>query len=107
MANAILHSTACEALRNSLMAECNDHGELKSLSIDATFKICFAILGQAKFNRHKRIRSKMAIKDEEAKYRVFTVRGMTSAVLAADLVHDESAVEVSANDVIVLKTTIN
>ena len=92
--NAVLQSRVCDKLKNSLKQECYEHGEFKSVSIDATFKICFAILGQAKFNRHKRIRKKMAIKDEDAKYRILTVRGITSAVLATELVHDESGVEV-------------
>ena len=77
-----------------LLDECFDHGEFRSLSVDATFKVCFSILGQAKFNRHRRIRQKQAIPDEAAKYRVLTVRGSTSAVVLTELVHDERPEEV-------------
>ena len=64
------------------------------MSVDATFKVCFTILGQAKFNRHRRIRQKQAIADDVAKYRVLTVRGSTSAVILTELVHDEQPDEV-------------
>ena len=94
IANAIFASTACKHMHAKLLDECYEHGEFRSLSVDATFKVCFSILGQAKFNRHRRIRQKQAIADDVAKYRVLTVRGSTSAVILTELVHDEQPEEV-------------
>ena len=94
IANAIFASTACKTMHANLLDECYNHGEFRSLSVDATFKVCFSILGQAKFNRHRRLREKQAIPDEAAKYRVLTVRGSTSAVVLTELIHDEKPGEV-------------
>ena len=92
---AIFNSEPVLALRKRLLAECQSHGEMRSLSVDGTFKICFAVLGQASFMERPRIREKQATPDKDAKCRILTVRGITSAVLANELVRDESAVEVS------------
>ena len=37
---------------------------------------------------------KQAVPDAEASYRVLTIRGITSAVIANELVHDESTAEI-------------
>lgn len=95
LTTAIFNSEPGLELRKRLLAECHSHGELRSLSFDGTFKICFAVLGQASFMERPRFRAKQAIPEKDAKYRVLTIRGITSAVIANELVRDESAAEIS------------
>lgn len=90
--SAMSRSTVFRGLRRRFLDECYANEEFISIGIDGTFKLCFALKGQVPFNAPRRLRQKQP--DRNAMHRIITVRGVTSAVLVAELAHTESVVEI-------------
>ena len=93
---ALVASPAYKTTLDDLMQECYANNEFASISIDGTFRLCFPLLGQPRFDVPRRLRGKQAIPYQDAMHRVITVKGMTSCVLAVDLTRNEEPAELSA-----------
>ncbi len=63
------------------MAECEGNGEFKFLSIDAAYKPCMRLLGQAPHGAPMAEHAAQALPDGDAVHAVVTVRGLTGAVV--------------------------
>lgn len=90
----IFSSEKCMSLRRNLFAACAQNTEFRSLSIDGTFRVCLAILGQKPFNLSRQERREAAIPEEESVRRVITVRGRTGSVVSMFGSYGEGAREI-------------
>lgn len=88
-------SPAFTGLQLDLLKECYNHTEFRHLSMDATIRILRRVPGQADYRSSAEIRSAAPIPDHEAKRRVLTVLGRTSAVLGMIVVGDESSTAIA------------
>jgi hypothetical protein len=79
-----------------LLDQCHEHAELDYLSIDATVKCAFKIIGQSTYHASAEARNAAVISDDEALYRVLTVRGRTGAVLLITGIKSETSSLVAA-----------
>ena len=74
-----------------------DNDELAVISVDATFRCCLSIAGQASFRASKKERAEAAFGDADAVRRVLTIRGRTGAVIDMRTVRTESSADVVAS----------
>ena len=63
-----------------MVAAAVNHGECRYLSVDGTFRVCFSLLGQHRFDTPKPLQ-KDAPSSDTAFHRVISIRGCTGAVL--------------------------
>lgn len=70
--------------------------ELAVISVDATFRCCLSIAGQASFRAPKAERAQAAFDGADALRRVLTVRGRTGAVIGMRAVESEKSSEVKS-----------
>ena len=92
----IFISPAAVACRSRLVAGFLDNEEFESISMDATLKVCFGIMGQCHYKAGRSERNQAAFSDADSIRRVFTVRGRTGAVLALQPIANENGPEVAA-----------
>ena len=90
----VFQSPACSALYEKLLTECVTHEEFTSLSVDGTFRCCFPIMGQAKFNASSADKDAAAFGPDDSIWRLITVRGRTGAVVAMFPAASEAAPEI-------------
>jgi len=89
----VMCSPKVKAVLEDQRLECEAHQEFHSLTMDCTYKICAPLMGQAKFRAKREIRESQALPLEEAKIAVCTGRGRTGALLLAQLVGAEGAID--------------
>ena len=92
----VVNSPAIQALSVLLRHECFLHEEFEHISMDATIRILRRTCGQADYRAKAEVRQAAVITDEEAKRRVLTIMGRTSAVLAMSVVKDEASCNIVA-----------
>ena len=68
----IFFSEAADALRSRLLAEAQEHSEMESISVDATLRCCFPLLGQASYRASAATRSQAAFDDAHSLRRART-----------------------------------
>ena len=91
----LLETQLVRSLRFSLLRECEQHHEFRSLSLDGTVKTTFKLLGQTVFFASQEERAEQAVRDGDALYSVLTVKGITGAVLCCQPFHRENPVNIS------------
>ncbi len=84
------------SLADTLMEECYMADEFKAISIDCTFRLMFALLGQVSYRAPRAIREEQAIAAADMVHALCSVRGITGAVLALEPLHTESAANIIA-----------
>ncbi len=87
----IFSSSAVTDLHARLLHEAADHDEGEYVSIDATVRCCFNVMGQASYRSSKEVRAQAAFNDADSKRCVLTVRGRTSAVLGMYAIASEKS----------------
>ena len=90
----IFQSKAMTDLKVSFETSFLEHEEYEYLSLDATFKVCLKIKGQASYRASKAERDAAAFDDDEALRRVLTCRGRTGAVIDMAPVKTEKSTEI-------------
>ena len=76
----IFNSPTVRNLCDDLVTAAVNHGECRYLSVDGTFRVCFSLLGQQRFDTPKPLQ-KDASPGDIAFHRVISIRGCTGAVL--------------------------
>ena len=79
----IMQSAAVDDIIRNLVAECEQHREIKRLTIDAAYKPCMPLLGQAQHGAPAAQHEDQALPKEDAVHTVVTIRGLTGAVVGA------------------------
>ena len=72
----MMNSTAVCGTEAQLLAECEERGEMKFLTIDGAYKPCMPLLGQAPHGAPAAQRANQALPNEDAVHAVVTVRGL-------------------------------
>ena len=80
----------------SMLKECQSHGEFKSLSIDGTAKVCLKLLGQAHPLKPLTVRREQALPESDALHKVISIRGRTGALVALQAAYGEGSDDVAA-----------
>eukprot|EP00435_Cladocopium_sp_Y103_P041761 s1353_g11.t1 len=80
-------------LTKDLVEEAIKHNECEYISIDGTFRVCFSLLGQSRFDAPATEKDLALSGDAEAVHRVISIRGRSGAVLGLLPAKDESAEE--------------
>jgi hypothetical protein len=78
------------------MEECYMADDFKAISVDCTFRLMFALLGQVSYRTPNAIREEQAIAAADMVHALCSVRGITGAVLALEPLHAESAANIIA-----------
>ena len=79
------------ALMSGFYSQLHEHEEFETLSIDATVKVCLAIMGQATAVAIVKNANAAAIDETDHLRRSVTVRGRSGCVLALGLACDRFA----------------
>ena len=79
----IFNSTAVKNLSDNLVAAAVNHGECRYLSVDGTFRVCFSLLGQHRFDTPKPLQKDTPSSDT-AFHRVISIRGCTGCCSRID-----------------------
>eukprot|EP00435_Cladocopium_sp_Y103_P025845 s3264_g6.t1 len=80
-------------LTQGLLQQASEHGECEYLSVDGTFRVCFSLLGQARFDASAETKASYPFGRDTAMTRVISIRGRTGAVLGLLPSVDESPAE--------------
>ena len=91
----IVSSPAVEAAVQKHLNECGDRGEYKVLSIDATVQCLLKVVGMATYRHSAASRSTFPVPEDEAVYKMMTVRGRTGAVVAIQGIKSEAGQHVA------------
>jgi len=86
----IMSSQAVARTHHALLSELVAAEEFTSISVDATVKPCFPLLGQHSYRASASLRAQQARPDSRCKYRVLTVRGRSAAPLLLRPVFSEA-----------------
>lgn len=89
----VFMSPAVADMSSALLEQAISHDDCQSLSIDGTFRICFSLLGQARFDAPKSVRDTFPFHGDAAVTRVISIRGRTGSVLGLLPAADESSGE--------------
>ena len=92
----VLNADPVRDLQRDLMAECYEHKEFVSLSIDATVKCCMGFIGQGTYRTPKAERERLVANGHDPVYKLMTVRGRTAATLATHLIYSEAGEHIAA-----------
>ena len=87
----VFMSPAVADMSSALLEQAISHDDCQSLSIDGTFRICFSLLGQARFDAPKSVRDTFPFHGDAAVTRVISIRGRTGSVLGLLPAADESS----------------
>ena len=90
----IFRSPTVTRLGECLLAEAAAHGDCKYLSIDGTFRVCFSLLGQARFDAPASVKDAHPFTGDTAYNRVISIRGRSGSVLGLLPAVDESSEEI-------------
>ena len=84
----------CAAIARYLQ-ECGQHTEYAYLSIDATVQCLLKVVGMATYRQSAVARASMPVPEDEAVYKMMTVRGRTGALVAVQGIKSEAASNVA------------
>lgn len=87
----VFHNAWVRSVMEDCLETCYDNSEFRHLSMDATIRVLRRVRGQSDYRAGPQTRSTSAIPDSQAKRRILTVLGRTSAVLGSFVVKDESS----------------
>jgi hypothetical protein len=87
----VFYSPHVVKLLDGYKTECEAHTEYKSISIDATVKPSFALLGQAPYVAMKAVKADQAVSVGDQRHGVLSLRGRTGAVLALAPIQSEAS----------------
>lgn len=90
----VFSSAPVSELPHKLVAECEEHGELKLVTIAGDFKPCLPLLGQARHGSTAAEHADQAMPQADVKHTVLTIRGISGAVLGVRAARSESADDV-------------
>jgi hypothetical protein len=91
----VFESPAAQSLKKQLKAECEEHREYTSLSLDGTAKPVFTLVGQPSYMASKKEKAAHATPPAEQKGTLLTGLGLSGAVLILKTARSEGAVEVA------------
>jgi hypothetical protein len=90
----IIESPPVLAMKAKWRVQALEDEEWLVISLDATVKCCMSTLGQGNYRDPKHVRAEQDVPEEEAIYRVLTVKGKRGGVLFLDPIISESADQV-------------
>ena len=91
MLEDISNSTAFKKKMSTMTANLQQNEEWRYISMDATFKVCLKILGQATYRASANVRNEAPFPDDVAWRRLLTIRGRSGAVLLLKPLPSESS----------------
>jgi hypothetical protein len=87
----IMQSAAVDDVMRNLVAECEQHREMKRLTIDAAYKPCMPLLGQAPHGSTQAEHADQALPPADTVHAVVTILGISGAVVGVGAMHAEGA----------------